>query len=173
MRRCVFLDRDGVINYNPPIGEYVRTWEEFRLIPNIVDWIRLFNSLDLLVIVVTNQRGVALGLVATEELARIHENMRDQLLRFGARIDDVFSCPHDKDVCDCRKPRPGLVLEAARKWDIDLARSLMIGDSPSDQELARRCGMQFVAVSDGRIVDFAGGPTVPTTVVGELSAPAP
>ena len=157
MRRCVFLDRDGVINVKPPDGEYVRRWEEFRLIPAAVDWIRLFNALDLLVVVVTNQRGVARGLVAPEELERIHANMREQLLGLGARIDDVFCCPHEKDVCDCRKPRPGLVQAAARKWDIDLARSVMVGDSPSDEELARRCGMRFIAAAGGRVVDSVEG----------------
>src|SRR5215831_16473868 len=74
MRRCVFLDRDGVINFKPPKGQYIRTWGEFRLIPAVVDWIRLFNALDMLVVVVTNQRGVALGQVDRAELTRIHDN---------------------------------------------------------------------------------------------------
>jgi histidinol-phosphate phosphatase family protein len=154
MPPCVFLDRDGVINCKPRPGEYICRWEEFRFIPAIVDWIRLFNALELLVIVVTNQRGVARGLVEPEELARIHKNMIDQLGAAGAGIDDVFCCPHEEGVCDCRKPAPGLVLQAARKWDIDLARSIMIGDSARDQELAQRCGMQFIAVADGRVIDW-------------------
>jgi histidinol-phosphate phosphatase family protein len=157
MRRCVFLDRDGVVNYKPKAGEYVRSWEEFQLIPAVADWIRLFNALDLLVIVVTNQRGVALGLMTPEELTRIHKNMQDRLLDLDARIDDVYCCPHDEGVCDCRKPRPGLVLEAARKWGVDLGQSILIGDSLSDQELAQRCGMRFVAVAEGRVVNSAGG----------------
>jgi D-glycero-D-manno-heptose 1,7-bisphosphate phosphatase len=173
MRRCVFLDRDGVINYKAKPGEYVRTWEEFRLIPAVVDWIRLFNALDLLVIVVTNQRGVALGLVAPEELGRIHENMRDQLLALGARIDDVFCCPHAEGVCECRKPRPGLVLEAARKWDIDLARSITIGDSVTDRELAQQCGMRFIAVADGRVVDSLQRPASRERAVGGVSTTLP
>jgi histidinol-phosphate phosphatase family protein len=157
MRRCVFLDRDGVINYKPGAGEYLRRWEEFRLIPAIVDWIRLFNALDFLVVVVTNQRGVALGLVDPAELGRIHQHMRNQLLELGARIDDVFCCPHEDGVCDCRKPQPGLVFQAARKWDIDLERSVMIGDSPSDEELAQRCGMRFIPVMEGRVISFVEG----------------
>jgi histidinol-phosphate phosphatase family protein len=156
-RRCVFLDRDGVINHKPRAGEYVRCWEEFRLIPAIVDWIRLFNALDFLVIVLTNQRGVAQGLVDPEELARIHKNMIDQLLGKGARIDDVYCCPHEEGVCGCRKPRTGLVLGAVREWDIDLARSVLVGDSARDQELARRCGLRFIAVAEGRVVDSPEG----------------
>jgi histidinol-phosphate phosphatase family protein len=150
MRRCVFLDRDGVINIKPAPGEYIRTWEEFRLIPSVVDWIRLFNALDLLVVVVTNQRGVALGRVDPAELARIHDNMKQQLLNLGARIDDIFCCVHEEHTCNCRKPRPGMVMAAARKWDIDLRGSLLIGDSTRDEELALVCGMPFITVNEGK-----------------------
>lgn len=150
-RRCVFLDRDGVVNVKATPGEYIRNWQEFQLIPAVVDWIRLFNVLDFLVVVVTNQRGVARQLVRAADLTEIHHNMVEQLAREGARIDDVFCCPHEENSCDCRKPRPGLVLEAAKKWNIDIARSLMIGDSDSDGELAENCGMSFVRVHGGRI----------------------
>src|SRR5262249_53390626 len=152
MRRCVFLDRDGVINFKPAQGEYIRTWEEFRLIPTVLDWIRLFNALELLVVVITNQRGVTLGQVDPAELARIHDNMTRELLRLGARIDDIFCCIHEEGVCNCRKPRPGMVMEAARKWDIDLTQSVLIGDSARDRELAIACGMAFVAVNEGNVI---------------------
>jgi D-glycero-D-manno-heptose 1,7-bisphosphate phosphatase len=151
MRRCVFLDRDGVINYAPAHGEYIRSWAEFRLIPSIIDWIRLFNTLDLPVIVITNQRGVALGQVDPAELVRIHGNMTQELLRLGARIDDIFCCMHEEGVCNCRKPRPGMVLQAARKWDIDVTRSVLIGDSSRDEELALACGMSYIAVGEGTV----------------------
>jgi D-glycero-D-manno-heptose 1,7-bisphosphate phosphatase len=146
------MDRDGVINENARPGEYIRTWEEFKLIPAAVDWIRLFNSLDLLVIVITNQRGVALGQMTADELGRIHENMCKTLIGLGARIDDVLSCPHALETCDCRKPKPGLVLEAVRKWNISIDDSVMIGDSPVDEELAVCCGLRFVPASHGRLV---------------------
>ena len=151
MRRCVFLDRDGVINVAPEPRKYIRTWVEFRLIPSIVDWIRLFNTLDLLVIVVTNQRGVALDLIDPEELVRIHEKMKQKLLERGARIDDIFCCVHQEGTCNCRKPRPGMVLEAARKWNINLSQSMLIGDSARDEELALACGMPFISVADGTV----------------------
>jgi len=86
-RRCVFMDRDGVINEKPRPGEYIESWAEFKLIPAAVDWIRLFNALGLLVIVVTNQRGVALGRVNPKELNRMHARMRKQLAGLGARIE--------------------------------------------------------------------------------------
>jgi histidinol-phosphate phosphatase family protein len=151
MRRCVFFDRDGVINWKAAPGEYIRSWEECRLIPAAVDWIRLFNALDLLVIVVTNQRGVARGIMSLDDVDRIHREMRAELARRGAHIDDVYCCVHEKNACDCRKPRPGLVREAARKWDIDIPHSILIGDSENDRELARICGMRFVEVDEGKI----------------------
>ena len=150
-RRCVFLDRDGVINVKAPAGQYINSWQEFHWIPGIADWIRLVNALDFLVIVVTNQRGVARGLTDESQLAEIHEKMQSELASLGARIDDVFVCPHAADACQCRKPKPGLVHEAQRKWDIDLSRSLVIGDSDSDAELAACCGMRFIRVADGQI----------------------
>lgn len=156
MRRCVFLDRDGVINVKPPAGDYVRSWENFHLIPTVVDWIRLFNTLDLLVIVVTNQRGVARGLMSQSDLDRIHEVMLERLAAAGARIDDIFCCVHAEGECDCRKPRPGMVLEAARKWNIDLSGSILIGDSPVDRRLAEACHLKFVAVDEGRITEIVG-----------------
>lgn len=152
LRRGAFFDRDGVINVSPAAGDYVRSWEEFHLIPEAVEWIRLFNALDLPVIVVTNQRGVARGLIDPAELDRIHGNMRDELAGLGARVDDVFCCPHEKDACQCRKPRPGLVLQAAAKWNIDVRRSVLLGDSVADRRLAENCGMNFVAVQEGRLI---------------------
>ena len=154
-RRCIFLDRDGVINVKAPAGEYIRTWQEFQLIPAVVDWIRLFNVLDFLVVVVTNQRGVARGVVEPADLGEIHRRMVHQLAGEGARVDDVFACPHEENSCNCRKPGTGLVLEAAEKWNIDISRSVMIGDSESDRQLAENCGMRFVCVRDGQITGVA------------------
>ena len=150
-RRCVFLDRDGVINEKAAPHEYIRDWSEFRFLANIVDWIRLFNALDFLVIVVTNQRGVARGMMTLEAVAAIHRNMIATLTARGARIDDVFVCPHEENACNCRKPRPGMVMEAQAKWGIDLQGSLMIGDSDEDAMLAAACGMRFLRAADGKL----------------------
>jgi D-glycero-D-manno-heptose 1,7-bisphosphate phosphatase len=150
-RRCVFLDRDGVINEKAPPHQYIRSWSEFRFLPNIADWIRLFNALDFLVIVVTNQRGVARGMMTRETVDQIHRQMIAELAARGARIDDVFVCPHEANACDCRKPKPGMVLEAQAKWGIDLTGSLMIGDSDDDQGLASACGLKFLRAVDGKL----------------------
>jgi len=145
-RRCVFLDRDGVINIAPAPGRYILRWEDFEFIPTITDWIRLFNTLGYLVIVVTNQRCVARGMISTEALGEIHRRMVEELAARGARIDDVYCCPHEEDACNCRKPKPGMVEAAAAKWNIDLANSLLIGDSPRDRGLARNANLNFFEV---------------------------
>jgi len=151
-RGCVFLDRDGVLNRKPPAGEYIRSWQQFTLVPAAVEWIRLFNAMGLLVIIVTNQRGVALGLMQQADVDEIHDRMIQEFQQRGAHIDDVFCCPHPENACECRKPKPGLVLQACRKWNLDLTRSILIGDSDIDRKLAENCGMPFVLVSEGRIV---------------------
>ncbi len=106
MRRCLFLDRDGVINAAPPRGEYIRHWDEFRLLPEVVSWIRLFKAAGYLAIVVTNQRGIALGIMTEADLLALHEKMRAELVSQGAILDDILYCPHAEDACNCRKPLP-------------------------------------------------------------------
>jgi D-glycero-D-manno-heptose 1,7-bisphosphate phosphatase len=152
-RRCLFLDRDGVINAAPPKGEYISRWDDFRLLPEVISWIRLFKAAGFLAIVVTNQRGIALGLYTEADLHALHTHLRAALAAQGAMLDDIFYCPHAEDACDCRKPRPGLILAAQRKWDVDLAASLLIGDSSRDRQLAERCGIPFALVRDGRVIE--------------------
>ena len=152
-RRCVFLDRDGTVNVAPPPGDYILNAEQFRLLPGIIDWIRIFNRLGYLVIIVTNQRGVARGLMSQQDLDEIHRVMMQEIERGGWRIDQIFTCPHDEGVCSCRKPKTGLVLEAQKHWEIDLAESVLFGDADSDRELAIRCGMGFIRVRDGHVAE--------------------
>jgi len=153
MRRCLFLDRDGVINAAPPAGEYIRRWEEFRLLPEAISWIRLFKAAGFLAIVLTNQRGVALGLHTEADLQALHERMRAELAAEGVILDDIFYCPHAEGACTCRKPLPGMVLQAQQKWDIDLSASPLIGDGERDRLLAECCGIPFAMVRDGRVVE--------------------
>jgi histidinol-phosphate phosphatase family protein len=148
----VFLDRDGVINEKPAPHDYVRTWSDFKFLPNISDWIRIFNALGYLVIVISNQRGVARGIMSTADVEEIHRNMVAELARRGAIVDDIFYCPHQDGECNCRKPLPGLVIQAQEKWDLDLPKSLMIGDSDADQQLAAACGIRFLRAADGQLV---------------------
>jgi D-glycero-D-manno-heptose 1,7-bisphosphate phosphatase len=142
LTRAVFLDRDGVINQKPIEGQYVTRWEDFHILPGVVEGIVLLNRAGFRVIVVTNQRCVAKGLLTVAELEKMHERMTDFLVRAGATIDGTFYCPHEMEPsCDCRKPAPGMLLNAARLLDIELPASWMIGDSDIDVEAGRnaRC----------------------------------
>jgi D-glycero-D-manno-heptose 1,7-bisphosphate phosphatase len=133
LNRAVFVDRDGVINQSPPEGEYVIRWEDFHILPGVAEGIALLNRAGFSVIVVTNQRGIAKGLMTEADLQQMHERMTDDLVRAGAKIDATFYCPHDIEPrCDCRKPAPGMLLSAARLHGIDLRTSWMIGDSDND-----------------------------------------
>jgi histidinol-phosphate phosphatase family protein len=145
------LDRDGVVNVRPGPG-WVLRWEDFTFHEPVFDWVRLFNALGFLVIVVTNQRGVAQGLMTVADVEDIHRRMVAEFARRGGRIDDVYYCPHGDGECDCRKPKPGMVLAAQRKWDIDLAESLMIGDDDRDKMMADACGLQFLRAEGGRLI---------------------
>jgi D-glycero-D-manno-heptose 1,7-bisphosphate phosphatase len=141
MSRAAFLDRDGVINQKAPRDRYITRWEEMQLLPGVVESIALLNRAGFRVIVVTNQRCVAKGLITSVELDAIHERMRDGLARAGATLDGVYYCPHElQPPCTCRKPRPGMLLEAARAHDIDLSASWIIGDSDNDVAAGRSAG---------------------------------
>ena len=87
-----------------------------------------------------------------EKLA-LHEKMRSELAAQGAILDDIFYCPHQEGACDCRKPQPGMIIQAQQKWDIDLSASLLIGDTQRDRLLAERCGIPFALVRDGRVIE--------------------
>ena len=142
MRRAIFLDRDGVINEKMPEGQYVTRWEEFRLLPDVAEAIRTFNDMGFLVVVVTNQRGIAKGLYTEEDLKEIHRRMSEEIERSGGRIDAIYYCPHDiHENCNCRKPKPGMILKAAEELGIDLTSSYLIGDSITDIQCGKEAGV--------------------------------
>jgi len=150
MSRAAFLDRDGVINRRAPEGQYVTRWEEMHVLPDADKAIALLNRAGFRVIVVSNQRCVAKGLVTPREMESMHERMRAALARAGATIDAVYYCPHEvQPPCICRKPKPGLLLNASRMHDIDLTASWMIGDSDSDVEAGRNAGCKTALLVNG------------------------
>lgn len=142
MNKAVFLDRDGVINRNASIeGEYITCWEDLEILPGVGQAITWLNRSGFQVIVVTNQRGVAKGLITVAQLESIHQRMCQALAHEGAWIKAIYYCPHEiSPPCACRKPQPGMLLEAALAFDIDLAVSWMIGDSEKDVEAGKRAG---------------------------------
>ncbi|QEC46654.1 HAD family hydrolase [Baekduia soli] len=140
---AAFLDRDGTINVKAPEGAYVERPEDLVLLPGAAQAIRSLNDAAIPVVVVTNQRGIALGRMDEVDLAAIHVRLVDLLDReAGAAVDDILHCPHDRGPCGCRKPAPGLLLAAAQRHPhIELGRSVVIGDRPSDVEAGAAAGV--------------------------------
>jgi D-glycero-D-manno-heptose 1,7-bisphosphate phosphatase len=147
----VFLDRDGVINRKPPEGDYVTRWEDFQILPGVTEGIAQLNRAGFRVIVVTNQRCIAKGLITVPELELMHERMLHLLAQAGATISAIYYCPHEAEpVCQCRKPAPGMLLEAAREHGIDLGASWMIGDSESDIQAGKNAGCKTARLCESK-----------------------
>ena len=158
MAKAVFIDRDGVINQKPREGEYVTSWDDFHFLPGIAEAVMLLKQAGYAVIVVTNQRCVARGLLAVSELEEIHKRMRESLSRSGAMLDGVYYCPHDHESsCNCRKPAPGMLLAAAQTLGLDLPSSWMVGDSETDIQAGKNAGCKTAQVLDAGEKDLAGG----------------
>ena len=156
-QRAVFLDRDGTINRY--MG-FLRRPEELQLLDGAAEAIQRINRSGYLAIVVTNQPVIARGEVTWEGLEEIHRKMETLLGREGAYLDDIFVCPHHPDKgfpgevpaykidCNCRKPKPGLLLQAAEKYNIDLAESWMIGDQPQDTQAGEAAGCRAILLNE-------------------------
>jgi D-glycero-D-manno-heptose 1,7-bisphosphate phosphatase len=145
--RTVFLDRDGVINRKMPEGQYVTDWRHFELLPGVPHAIAQLNQAGLRVLVVTNQRGIALGLYTAADVHAIHAQLQRILSVNGAHVDGFYLCPHDKAQCNCRKPLPGLFEQANKQFPtIEPATSVIIGDSLSDIEFGRNLGMRTIFI---------------------------
>ena len=150
-QKAVFLDRDGTINQY--VG-FLTKPEEFELIPQVAEAIKMINRSGYLTIVVTNQPVIARGDCTWDDLRMIHDKMETELGKEGAFVDGIYVCPHHPDkgfegerpeykvTCDCRKPSPGLILRAAQDFNIDLSQSIMIGDSDNDIEAGRQAGLK-------------------------------
>ena len=147
MRKAAFLDRDGVINQKLPEGQYVTCWEEMKFLPGVIEAIASLNRAGFHVVVVSNQRCIAKGLLTTDDLDLIHERMRKGFASDGALIDGIYYCSHDEHPpCGCRKPAPGLLLKAAIEHEIDLTSSWMIGDSDVDIGAGKSAGCKTVRI---------------------------
>ena len=147
MPKAVFIDRDGVINQKPREGEYITSWGDFHILPGVAEAIALLKKAEYAVIVVTNQRCVAKGPIAIAELEEIHARMRESLARSGATLDGIYYCPHDyQSQCKCRKPAPGMLLEAAQTLGLDLGSSWMVGDSDIDIQAGKNAGCKTARV---------------------------
>lgn len=145
---AVLLDRDGTINVKPPEGEYVTRADDLHLLPGAAEAIRRLNCAGVPVVVITNQRGIALGVMTEGCLDAVHDRLASLLAASGARVDAIYHCPHEKGTCACRKP--GTLLLERAKDDLGLQtleRAVMIGDSVSDVQAGRAAGARTVLLS--------------------------
>ncbi|NCC53437.1 MAG: HAD family hydrolase [Spartobacteria bacterium] len=141
MKSCVFFDRDGIVNEPPPPEErYVLNVEKFRLIPGFLHALRVVADKGYAAILITNQKCVARGIVAQEELDAIHAHMQQLIRSAGLKLTDIYVCPHAEDDHPDRKPNPGMILRAAKDHAIDLSRSWMVGDNEKDIEAGQAAG---------------------------------
>jgi D-glycero-D-manno-heptose 1,7-bisphosphate phosphatase len=146
MRKAAFLDRDGVINLD---RGYVHRWEDFEFVPGAIEAMRRLEAAGYVLVVVTNQSGIARGLYGERDLEALGAALYEHLESENVHLAAIEFCPHLPDgsvaayarTCDCRKPEPGMILRAAQALHLDLARSVLFGDKPSDIEAARRGGV--------------------------------
>jgi D-glycero-D-manno-heptose 1,7-bisphosphate phosphatase len=144
MSGAIFLDRDGTINANAAPGEYILTREQFRFLPRARDALRfLAQNFGGQIVIVTNQSPVGRGLTTLAQVDNLHRWMAEQIWQAGGPIIGVCLCPHTPEYdCVCRKPRPGLFLQAAADFDIDLEQSVAVGDALSDMQAAWAAGIR-------------------------------
>lgn len=150
MEPAIFLDRDGVIIENRE--DYVRSWSDVEFFPAALAALRNFSSSPYRIILVTNQSAVGRGLVTLEQAEDLNQRITAVVEANGGRVDGTFMCPHAPQAnCECRKPRPGLLLQAAQALNLDLSRSFMIGDALSDVKAGQAAGVrEAVLVRTGR-----------------------
>lgn len=146
LNKVVFVDRDGVINKKAAEHDYIKNWQEFRFLPDIAKAIKLLNQSGFIVIIVSNQRGIARGIMTENDLKDIHQKMCCKLKRESAIITDIFVCPHNNNECKCRKPQTGLFLQAEIKYPVNKKQSFMVGDSTTDIEAGKNYGIKTIAV---------------------------
>ena len=147
--RAVFLDRDGVICKNR--SDYVKNWQEFEFLPGVLDSLAELSNLDLPIIIVTNQSAIGRNITSTRAVEDIHNKMIAEIVRHGGRIDQVLYCPHRPDEnCNCRKPQPGMLLQASREMKLDLLHSYMVGDATTDLIAGQKVGCLTYLVLTGR-----------------------
>jgi D-glycero-D-manno-heptose 1,7-bisphosphate phosphatase len=163
MVRAVFLDRDGVINEKVTEDGYLTRWAQVKFMPGAAEAVQRMRDAGFLLILVTNQRAVAKGLISEVGLEFLHLRMWQELFRGDRGFDAVYYCPHETDPpCACRKPEPGMLLTAAQHCGIDLEASWMVGDSESDMQAGRSAGCRTVrigspAVRSSSVADEVAG----------------
>ncbi len=172
LRPALFFDRDGVLNEDL---DFVHRPDQVRWIAGAQQAIRFLNQAGYLVFVVTNQSGIGRGYFSAETVENLHHWMQSELTASGARIDEFVYCPHHpeaavaayRQICSCRKPRPGMILDLLGRWPVDPGRSLLIGDQPRDLQAAEAAGLAAARFEHGNLYDFL------LSQLAQLGHPAP
>jgi D-glycero-D-manno-heptose 1,7-bisphosphate phosphatase len=167
---AVFLDRDGVINENR--DDYVKSIDELEFLPGAVDAAGRLSAAGIRIVIVSNQQGVGRGIISPKSLEQVNAAVLRKLVESDVKVSGVYYCPHLKeDDCECRKPKPGLLIKAAADLEIDLNRSVFVGDAPSDVQAGRAAGCATVLVLSGKTSaeDVHRLPVAPDHVAADLS----
>ncbi len=144
----VFLDRDGTINVDK---EYVHKIEDLEFIPGVLEALTKLAKTDYKIIIITSQSGIGRGFYTQRDYEIFTKHMLEEIEKHGGRIDRIYYCPHHPDAgCDCRKPKPKLILDGAKDFDIDLSKSYMIGDKKADVDMGRNAGCKTISVMTGK-----------------------
>jgi D-glycero-D-manno-heptose 1,7-bisphosphate phosphatase len=152
--RAVFLDRDGTINVGIPTYERVDSVDKVEILPGVLEGLSVLAKLDYGVFFVTNQAGLAEGLITLDDFNAINNRVMELIESSGIKIIETYVCPHgEKDNCDCRKPKPKLLIDAAKKYKIDLTASWMIGDRLSDIQTGTNAGTKTILVQTGSLLE--------------------
>lgn len=154
MRKCLFLDRDGVINYDP--GDYTFQIEKFKILPDVLDVVKTFKEQGYLIIVITNQGGIAKGKYSKEDMLQLHRHMKEEFAAHRAALTDIFYSLHHSDISDSidRKPNSLMLERAIHLYNIDVKASLMIGDKTSDIQAAEKVGVEGIKIKKNESIRF-------------------
>lgn len=150
--RAVFLDRDGVLIENR--ADYVKSWEEVRILAGVPDALMKLHLAGYTLVIITNQSAAGRGIMTVEAILGLNDKIVDELKRLGGWIDKTLVCYHNpEDQCDCRKPKPGMIIQAQREMNIDLDKSYLIGDAITDLQAAHAVGVGGILVCTGRGIE--------------------
>ena len=153
-KKILLIDRDGVINQKAPRGEYITNWEDFHFIPGTLEALQSLAQKGFSFIVVSNQAGIARGVVSRKKVEEINEKMKLKMNSLGIKILDIYLCPHHwDDDCLCRKPRPGMLIEASKKWLFRLDKTFFIGDDLRDCQAAYYAGCRSLFLGEKSQLD--------------------
>ena len=146
-KKVIFLDRDGVINKKPPKAEYIKSWDEFEFLSDSIEAISVLTKNGYDIYIISNQAGIARGMMTDNDLEEIHRNMVNEIEKKGGKVSDIYYCPHGWDEgCECRKPKPGMFFQAAKEHYIDLTKAVFIGDDERDLQAGNAAGCKTVLV---------------------------